>query len=200
MRRQLKLSRRRGLRVVASFRSQRTCAPLRIQRWTGRVTSSVSPSEVLDKVEVRYPGRGRAILAALQRRTPRARPFDIWSRVASAPVRQAAIAQARSKGALHQAPAYLYWFTWQTPILDDRPRAFHCAEIPFVFDNVERCENMTGGGREAPSLGGQDGRLLDTVRANGRPEPQGNTSVAERFLTVNSHDALRCANAPCDGS
>jgi para-nitrobenzyl esterase len=53
---------------------------------------------------------------------------------------------------LQQAPAYLYWFTWQTPILDGRPRAFHCAEIPFVFDNVERCENMTGGGKAARAL------------------------------------------------
>ncbi len=112
----------------------------------------MTASELLEKVEARHPGRGRAIVAAFQRRTPAARPFDIWSRVASAPVRQAAIEQARAKTALAQAPAYLYWFTWQTPILDGRPRAFHCADIPFVFDNVQRCENMTGGGLGARGL------------------------------------------------
>ncbi len=116
-------------------------------------------SELLDRIEARYPGRARAIVAAFQRRTPAAKPFDIWSRVSSAPVRRAAIEQARSKAALGQAPAYLYWFTWHTPILDGRPRAFHCAEIPFVFDNVERCENMTGGGEVARALAA---RMADT--------------------------------------
>jgi para-nitrobenzyl esterase len=46
----------------------------------------------------------------------------------------------------------VYWFTWQTSILDGRPRAFHCAEIPFVFLNTDRCENMTGGGARARAL------------------------------------------------
>src|SRR5665213_966497 len=133
----------------------------------------MSASEVLDKVEAHYPGRGRSIVAAFQRRAPSARPFDIWSRVASAPVRQAAIAQARSKAALHQAPAYLYWFTWQTPILDGRPRAFHCAEIPFVFDNVERCENMTGGGREAEALAAKMADTWIRFARTGEPNHKG---------------------------
>ncbi len=119
----------------------------------------MSHSELLDKVETRYPGRARTIVAAFEKQTPTAKPFDIWSRVTSSPVRQAAIAQARSKAALRQASAYLYWFTWQTPILDGRPRAFHCAEIPFVFDNVARCENMTGGGKSAHALAA---RMADT--------------------------------------
>src|SRR5689334_24283698 len=55
----------------------------------------------------------------------------------------------RSQGT---APAYLYLFTWQTPVLDGRPRAFHCAELAFCFDNIDRCVNMTGGGAEARAL------------------------------------------------
>jgi para-nitrobenzyl esterase len=30
--------------------------------------------------------------------------------------------------------------------------AFHCSEIAFVFDNTDRCENMTGGGLAAREL------------------------------------------------
>jgi carboxylesterase type B len=41
-------------------------------------------------------------------------------------------AQAARKTALNVASAYLYWFTWQTLVLGGRPRAFHCAELPFV--------------------------------------------------------------------
>ena len=70
-------------------------------------------------------------------------------------VRGSAIEQAKLKAAQGGAPAYLYWFTWQTPILGGRPRAFHCVEIAFVFDNTDRCETMTGGGAEARALAGK---------------------------------------------
>jgi para-nitrobenzyl esterase len=92
------------------------------------------------------------IIDAFRGRTPHAKPFDLWSRIAASTVRAAAIQQARAKSALGAAPAYLYWFSWQTPVLDGRPRAFHCAELPFVFDNTDRCETMTGGGVEARTL------------------------------------------------
>lgn len=44
------------------------------------------------------------------------------------------------------------WGTRQTPILNGRSTAFHCSEIAFVFDNTDRCENMTGGGPAARDL------------------------------------------------
>lgn len=105
-----------------------------------------------------FPGRAEAVLAAFRARTPHASPFDLWSRIASAPVRAAAIRQATSKAAQRRAPAYLYWFEWQTKVLDGRPRAFHCAEIPFVFANAERCDHMTGGGPRAAAL---EARIAD---------------------------------------
>jgi len=92
------------------------------------------------------------VIAAFKQRSPHASAFDLWSHIGASSVRQAAIAQATAKAALGKAPAYLYWFTWQTAILSGRPRAFHCAEIPFVFDNTDRCENMTGGGADARAL------------------------------------------------
>jgi para-nitrobenzyl esterase len=112
----------------------------------------MSDSELVSRTESLYPGRGNVVVAAFRTRTPDAKPFDIWSRIMSAPVREAAIAQARSKAALLNAPAFLYWFTWHTPIFDGRPRAFHCAELPFVFYNTDRCDNMTGGGPRARAL------------------------------------------------
>lgn len=50
------------------------------------------------------------------------------------------------------APVYMYLFTWQSPVLDGSYKSLHCMEIPFVFDNIARCEEMTGGGREAHAL------------------------------------------------
>lgn len=115
----------------------------------------MTDAELHARTEAMYPGKGQQIVAAFRGRTPRAKPFDLWSRIASAPVRQAALRQATLKAALNKAPAYLYWFTWQTPVLDGRPRAFHCVELPFVFYNTDRCETMTGGGPDARQLAGR---------------------------------------------
>ncbi len=90
----------------------------------------MTEAQLAARTEAMYPGHGAEIVAAFRRRAPTAKPFDLWSHIASAPVRQAAISQAKAKAALNRAPAYLYWFTWQTPVFDGRPRAFHCAEIP----------------------------------------------------------------------
>jgi len=113
---------------------------------------TMTETEVKQRLEGMFPGKSEAVYAAFRKRTPEAKPFDLWSRIASASVRQGALAQAGAKAAQGGAPAWLYWFTWQTPVLDGRPRAFHCAEIPFTFANAERCARMTGGGPRARAL------------------------------------------------
>jgi para-nitrobenzyl esterase len=37
-------------------------------------------------------------------------------------------------------------------VLDGRVRAFHCAEMAYALDNVDRCLNATGGTDEARAL------------------------------------------------
>jgi para-nitrobenzyl esterase len=108
--------------------------------------------EVEKKVHQLYPDRVQRVISAFRERSPDAKPFDLWSQIAAARVREAAIKQATAKAALGKAPAFLYWFMWKTPILDGRPRAFHCSEIPFVFNNTDRCDTMTGGGPDARAL------------------------------------------------
>lgn len=113
---------------------------------------SMTEKELAAQVEKAFPGRRKTIIDAFRARTPAAKPCDLWSRIATAPIRAAAVDQAASKAALNRAPAYLYWFAWRTPVFDGRPRAFHCADIPFVFNNTGRCETMTGGGDGARAL------------------------------------------------
>jgi para-nitrobenzyl esterase len=113
---------------------------------------AMSEADLQTRVHDLYGDKSPSVIGAFRQRTPRAKPFDIWSRIAASGVRGSAIQQAKLKAAQGRAPAYLYWFTWQTPILNGRPRAFHCAEIAFVFDNTDRCETMTGGGAAAREL------------------------------------------------
>jgi para-nitrobenzyl esterase len=112
----------------------------------------MTEAELGQRVREIHGDRTSLVIEAFKQRTPHASPFDLWSRIGASRVRQAALAQATAKSALGKAGAYLYWFTWQTPIFSGRPRAFHCAEIPFVFDNTDRCDSMTGGGAQARAL------------------------------------------------
>jgi para-nitrobenzyl esterase len=133
----------------------------------------MTEAELEAKIEPLYPGRAKKILSAFRHRTPEAKPYELWSRVASAPIRQAAVKQATAKAALNGAPAYLYWFAWQTPMFDGRPQAFHCAELPFVFYNTDRCATMTGGGSDARVLAGKVADAWIQFARTGDPNHRG---------------------------
>ena len=113
---------------------------------------SMTDTELLARVREIVGERAGQVVEAFRQRTPEAKAFDLWSRIASAPVRGAVIEQCRRKVTVAEGPVWLYWFTWQTPVLDGRPHAFHGAELPFVFNNTELCDTITGGGRGAREL------------------------------------------------
>ena len=114
---------------------------------------AVTEAELTARVGRTY-GEANAgrIIAAYRAAIPNAKAPDIYSRLIAASQRHNAITQAERKTAQGSAPAFLYWFTWQTAVLDGIPRAFHCSELPFVFDNTERAAAMTGGSPEAAVL------------------------------------------------
>jgi para-nitrobenzyl esterase len=119
---------------------------------------SLTPEQLADRLKPRYGERTPAIIAAYRKEYPNAKPFDLLSVISTATIRQGAVDQATRKAALGAAPAYLYLFAWRTPMLDGRPGAFHSSEIAFVFDNADRCVNLTGGTPEALELSTQISR------------------------------------------
>jgi len=60
------------------------------------------------------------------------------------------------------APAYQYWFTWQSPQLDGQCGAWHTAELAFCFDNTRLCAQGTGNTPEAQAVA----RKMSTAWAN----------------------------------
>ena len=114
-----------------------------------------------------------AVLQTFQHKFPKATPYELFSRISGMTARQNAVTQAERKAAQAAAPAYLYWFHWQTPILDGRPRAYHCAELPFVFYNTDRCATMTGGGPEARELAGRIADAWVAFARTGNPNHKG---------------------------
>jgi para-nitrobenzyl esterase len=140
---------------------------------------AMTDAELEQRVRGMFADKTPAILAAFRQRTPQAKPFDLWSHIAASTVRENAIKQCKAKAALGKAPAYLYWFAWQTPILNGRPRAFHCAEIAFAFDNTDRCENMTGGGPDARALAAKVSEAWIHFARTGNPNHPGIPHWAE---------------------
>jgi para-nitrobenzyl esterase len=84
-------------------------------------------------------------------------------------MRNNVVKMAKLKHDLNAAPAYAYYFTWQTPILDGLPGAWHTAELQFCFDNTKRCEQGTGNTPEAQALAKKMASAWATFAATGKP-------------------------------
>lgn len=134
---------------------------------------AMTEAELASRVKEMYGDRSQQIIAAYRKANPKAKPFDIFSFISTVPTRHNAVTQAELKAAQKAAPAYLYLFAWQTPVLDGRPRAFHCSELAFVFDNIDRCVNMTGGGPEARALAARMSEAWINFARKGDPNHAG---------------------------
>ena len=78
------------------------------------------------------------LIAAYRKARPGATPSDLFFAIATDKMFGAnAIAQAERKFEQGRAPVYMYSFTYDTPILDGRFKAFHTAELPLVLRLVK---------------------------------------------------------------
>jgi para-nitrobenzyl esterase len=133
----------------------------------------MTSAEALRRARERFAGHAEAVIAAYQKLYPKAKPFDVLSVALASQSRQNCVTQAERQAALGVAPVYMFWFTWQTPVLDGRPRAFHCSELPFVFNNTDRAAAMTGGGPEARELGARMSDAWIAFARKGDPNHSG---------------------------
>jgi para-nitrobenzyl esterase len=115
------------------------------------------------------PEHGQRILETLRRGHPDANAGKLFAIWFSSGARHSAVQQAALKAAQGGAPAYLYWFAWDSPILDGKLHSFHCSELPFVFDNSDRCDHMTGGGAQARALAARISRAWVQFAHTGDP-------------------------------
>jgi para-nitrobenzyl esterase len=81
------------------------------------------------------------------------------------------------------APIYQYYFTWQSPMLEDAG-AWHTAELAFCFDNTKRCEQGTGNTPEAQALAKKMATAWVNFARTGNPSQPG--------LTWTPSDPMRC--------
>lgn len=74
------------------------------------------------------------LLASYREDYPADSPADTWFRLSSdRGARHLAIRQAERKLEQRKAPVYMYYFAWNTPLVDGRIKAFHTAELPLAM-------------------------------------------------------------------
>src|SRR4029079_15584135 len=79
---------------------------------------------------------------------------------------------ATMKHAQQSAPVFAWYFTWQSPMLEDAG-AWHTAELAFCFDNTARCAQGTGNGPEAQALAGRMATAWANFARTGNPSQPG---------------------------
>ena len=132
---------------------------------------SLTYEELAKKAAAKYGDKSGRIVEAYRRAHPNAKPVVLWELIIGP--RSLSIAKAERKAALGAAPVYVYWFTWQSPVLDGRMRAFHTCDFAFAFDNTDKCSHMTGGGPDARELAGKVSDAWISFARNGDPNNRG---------------------------
>lgn len=132
-----------------------------------------SEEEVMAHIKETFKDRADDYVAAVKKAYPNdTRPSDLLD--IDATFRPGAVFQANKKSELNGgASVYMFMFTWQSPVFDGKYKALHCMELPFVFDNIERARQMTGGGQEAHVLADKMSSAWINFAKTGNPNHKG---------------------------
>ncbi|AUD02654.1 carboxylesterase/lipase family protein [Spirosoma pollinicola] len=135
-------------------------------------TRDITMDGVKENVQKKYGDKADAYMAAVKKAYPETvKPSDYLD--IDFNFRPLTVKQANGKAIPGAAPVYMYLFTWQSPVMDGMYKAMHCMEIPFAFDNISRCEEMTGGGKEAQTLADKMSRAWIAFARTGNPNHKG---------------------------
>lgn len=136
---------------------------------TTRVTDMDQAKASLKK---QYGDKAESYMAAVKKAYPETmNPSDYLT--VDIGFRAGTIRQANAKAVAGAAPVYTYIFAWSSPVNDGIYKSMHCMELPFVFDNISRCEEMTGGGKEAHALADKMSRAWIAFARTGNPNHSG---------------------------
>ncbi len=168
-------------------------------------------NEVREGLQKKYGEKTDAYIAAVNKSYPNTLKPSGYGDI-DFNFRTLAIKQANQKsdqpGA---APVYMYLFTWQSPVNDGIYKAMHCMDIAFQFDNIARCQEITGGGKAAYTLATKISGAWINFAKTGNPNApglpnwpaytssNGSTMILDNQCVVRSHpdaELLSIINAP----
>jgi len=135
--------------------------------------SNAPLDKITEYVKKQQGDKADAYIAAVKKAYPEdTKPSDMID--VDVTFRPGAVYQANEKSSLSGgAPVYMYLFTWQSPVLDGKYKAVHCMELAFAFNNIHRCEEMSGGTKEAYALADKASGAWINFAKNGDPNHKG---------------------------
>lgn len=140
-----------------------------------------------------------SLIGAYRKDQPGASPSLIFFTATSDIFRRGAITQAERKMALRAAPAYLYLFQWQTPVLGGRLHTPHGLEINFAYDNIAKAPTWLGTGRDLQPLADKVRRAWTAFARTGNPSQTGLPWPAYNIVerpTMVFNDECKIVNDP----
>ncbi|MBT8183370.1 MAG: carboxylesterase family protein [Eudoraea sp.] len=143
-------------------------APFPNMRFVG-----ASDETIMAHIKEQYKDKAEAYIAAVRKAYPEDTEAKDLIDV-DVMFRPGAVAQANKKSSLQGGAAvYMYLFTWQSPVFDGKYKSLHCMELPFVFDNIDLANHMTGGGEQAHELADKMSRAWINFARTGNPNHAG---------------------------
>ena len=130
-----------------------------------------SAATVEQKLREKYGANVESVKAAFREAYPdkpiaNALYIDSWTRVRTLKTINLKVQQGG-------APVYNYIFSWETPVVGGFGMAYHCAEIPFVFNNIELSAPATGATKEAYALADKISQAWINFARTGNPNAKG---------------------------
>jgi para-nitrobenzyl esterase len=107
------------------------------------------------------------------------RPNDSFGDIAAimsgdtSALRLSAYEIAEKKIVQGQAPVFMYYFNWRSPVRNGKLRSMHCMELPFVFDHPDLISFMTGTNRDRIELAHDMGAAWVAFARSGNPSHPG---------------------------
>ncbi len=116
--------------------------------------------------------KATTLIAAMKKAHPEKSIRTLSYGVSGLQMRNRVTQMARMKAEQNGAPVFAYYFTWQSPMLEDAG-AWHTAELAFCFDNTRRCMQATGNTKEAQALAKTMATAWATFARTGNPSQRG---------------------------
>ena len=110
-----------------------------------------------------------------------------------------AITLAERKLAQRAAPAYMYLFKWETPVLGGRLRTPHNLEINFAYDHVAKAPTLLGTGANLQPLADKVSGAWTAFAHTGNPSQKGLRWLAYDIVdrpTMVFNDECKVVNDP----
>jgi para-nitrobenzyl esterase len=125
------------------------------------------------------------LIAAYRKGRPGISNVDVHLILASDnTMRSGILTVAERKADAKQAPVYMYYFAWRSPVHDGKLKAYHTLDIPFVFENVDLATAMTGGRQDRYALQDRMSAAWTNFARTGNPNLKGQLPEWPAFDTT----------------